>query len=74
MKTIESVDRLESANRERNEEIDSNVEEEESGESDFLAWWRAGKRWSMSWCFFTNASSRVSVAKLRLSSSMMAFV
>ena len=29
MKAIESVDRLESANRERNEEIDSNVEEEE---------------------------------------------
>lgn len=55
----DSIDRLESANWERNEEVDSNVEEEEV-ESDFRAWWRAEKRWSMSLCFFCNASSWVS--------------
>lgn len=57
----DSIDRLESANWERNEEVDSNVEdEEEEVESDFRDWWRAEKRWSMSWCFFCNASSWVS--------------
>lgn len=58
----DSIDRLESANWERNEEVDSNVEdeEEEKAESDLRAWWRAEKRSSMSWCFFCSASSTVS--------------
>lgn len=68
----DSIDRLESANWERNEEVDSKVEEEESDESDFRAWWRAEKRSSMSWCFFCNASSWVS--DLGSSSSIRLFV
>lgn len=57
----DSIDRLESANWERNEEVDSKVEEEEEeAESDLRAWWRAEKRSSMSLCFFCNASSTVS--------------
>ena len=67
----DSIDRLESANWERNEEVDSKVEEEEA-ESDLRAWWRAEKRSSMSLCFFCNASSTVS--DLGSSSSICLFV